>query len=281
MRKLMAMMALAAALAGGSCTASINVEQERTALLERDRAWSAAAKVPDQFVSYFATDASIYAPGMPVVTGTEQIRKSWQEMTAVPGFSIRWTPARAVVSTAGDLGYTTGMYEITTQGGTEKGKYVTTWKKDAGQWKVVEDIFNPDGPTPASHAMVASDTLTWTDAPPGLPPGAKFAVVSGDPSQAQPFVLRAQFPAGYSIGPHWHPAAENVTVLAGTVALGMGDTFDQTTMKDLAVGGYAVMPAEMRHSFLAKTASTIQVHGTGPFAITYVNPADDPRQKKQ
>jgi hypothetical protein len=32
----------------------------------------------------------------------------------------------------------------------------------------------------------------------------------------------------------------------------------------------------MRHFAMAKTAGTIQVHGTGPFVLTYVNPADDP-----
>ena len=60
----------------------------------------------------------------------------------------------------------------------------------------------------------------------------------------------------------------------------MGDTFDEKAMKDVPVGGFASLPADMHHSFMAKSAATIQVHGTGPFAITYVNPADDPRTKK-
>ena len=50
-------------------------------------------------------------------------------------------------------------------------------------------------------------------------------------------------------------------------------------MKDVSSGGYFVAPAEMRHSFMAKTAATIQVHGVGPFAVNYVNAADDPSQK--
>jgi hypothetical protein len=40
------------------------------------------------------------------------------------------------------------------------------------------------------------------------------------------------------------------------------------------------VPSRHGHVFVAKTAATIQIHGMGPFAITYVNPADDPRQKK-
>jgi hypothetical protein len=201
------------------------------------------------------------------------------DMNAMPGFSLQWTPAKAEVSAAGDLGYTTGTYESGMSGMTERGKYVTTWKKDGGVWKVTEDIFNPDGPPPAKHAMVEGRSLTWGNPPPGLPAGAKVAVVSGDPSQPMPFVIRVQTPAGYRIAPHWHPTTENVTVLSGTVAIGMGETADPNTMQALGPGGFAALPAEMRHSFMARTAATIQVHGTGPFAITYVNPADDPRQK--
>jgi quercetin dioxygenase-like cupin family protein len=87
-------------------------------------------------------------------------------------------------------------------------------------------------------------------------------------------------PAGYTVPAHWHPTVENLTVIAGTVALGMGDATDPATMTTLDAGGFAVLPAEMRHTFVAKTAATFQLHGTGPFAITYVNPADDPRLKK-
>jgi quercetin dioxygenase-like cupin family protein len=87
-------------------------------------------------------------------------------------------------------------------------------------------------------------------------------------------------PAGYKIAPHWHPGDENVTVLSGTAAMGMGDTWDESKMQTVAAGGYVAIPAQMHHMFLAKTAVTIQVHGTGPFVVNYVNPADDPSLKK-
>ena len=67
-------------------------------------------------------------------------------------------------------------------------------------------------------------------------------------------------------------------MLSGTIALGMGEQFDQAAMTDLGAGGYATMPAEMRHYFLAKSAATFQVHGMGPFAVKYVNPADEPQR---
>jgi quercetin dioxygenase-like cupin family protein len=128
----------------------------------------------------------------------------------------------------------------------------------------------------STHIVLPAAGVKWGPPPPSLPKGAQFAVVSGNPGQAGPFVIRLKFPAGYKIAPHWHPGDEHVTVLTGTMAFAMGEKFDQAALKTLPVGGYALMPAEMRHFALAKTAAIVQVHGTGPFVLNYVNPADDP-----
>ena len=266
------------------CGGSANVEEERNALLSLDRDWSQTATDPEKFVTFLATDVTMYPPGMPALRGTDAIRKTFSEMTAAPGFALSWTPTRADVAASGDLGTTVGTYEMSMAGSSEKGKYVTVWRKQAdGSWKVVDDIFNADAPTQPSageHVMLDTGALKWADAPPTLPRGARVAVVSGDPAQAQPFVLRLQVPAGYRVAPHWHPGVENVTVLSGTVALGMGEQFDESKMTTLPSGGYASMPAEMRHYFLSRSASTIQVHGMGPFAVNYVNAADDPSKQQ-
>ena len=272
---------LLAALAG---CAKVDVEAEKTALMTADKEWSQTTKDLDKFMTYFASDATSYAPGAPAVTGTDGIRKAMGEMLATPGFSLSWTASKAVVGAGGDLGYTAGTYEASTPAGTEKGKYVTNWKKVDGAWKVADDIFNSDAApasAPGPHVMLAPGELKWGDAPPSLPSGAKMAVVQGDPTQAQPFVIRAQVPAGYKVPPHWHPGVENLTILSGTVALGMGEQFDESKMTTVPVGGYASMPAEMRHYFMAKTAATFQVHGMGPFVVNYVNPADDPSTQKK
>ena len=270
------------ALAG--CARTANVAQEQESLIAKDREWSGTAKDVDKFVSYFAADATIYAPGTPAITGSDAIRKAFGEMAAAPGFALSFTPTRAAVAASGDIGYTVGTYDMSMAGGTEKGKYVTTWKKENGEWKVVEDIFNADSaPATAagSHVMMPPGELKWGDPPPSLPTGAKMAVVAGDPTQAQPFVVRLQAPAGYRIAPHWHPGTENVTVLSGTAALGMGEQFDEASMTPLGPGGYASLPAEMRHYFMTRTAATIQVHGMGPFVVNYVNPGDDPSKQQK
>jgi len=131
-------------------------------------------------------------------------------------------------------------------------------------------------PKMSTHIAITPADVKWGQPPPSLSKGAEFAVVSGDPGKAGPFVIRLKFPAGYKVAPHWHPTDENVTVLSGTMALGMGEKFDPSAMKELSPGSFAVLPAEMRHFAMAKTAAVLQVHGMGPFVLNYVNPADDP-----
>ena len=130
--------------------------------------------------------------------------------------------------------------------------------------------------TRSQHTVLTSADVKWGAPPPVLSKGAMFAVISGDPSKAGPFVIRLKVPAGYKIAPHWHPTDEHVTVISGTFAVGMGEKFDSAALKALPAGGYALLPAEMRHFAMAKTAAIIQVHGMGPFVLNYVNPADDP-----
>jgi len=130
-----------------------------------------------------------------------------------------------------------------------------------------------------THVLTAPADLTWGDPPAVFEKGASFTVVSGDPGKAGLYVVRLKMPAGYKIAPHWHPTDEHVTVISGTFAFGMGDTFDEATMKVLPTGGYGLMPAEMRHYAMAKTDAIVQVHGMGPFQLTYVNPKDDPSKR--
>jgi quercetin dioxygenase-like cupin family protein len=132
----------------------------------------------------------------------------------------------------------------------------------------------------AGHVIVRADAIKWAPAPPGLPPGSQLHVLVGDPGKVGPFVLRARMPDGYKVPPHWHPGEESVTVLKGAMLIGMGEKFDRPKMEQLAAGSFVHMPKGMRHYVVAKGKTVIQVHGIGPFDITYVNPADDPRKKE-
>ena len=132
----------------------------------------------------------------------------------------------------------------------------------------------------ASHIMLNTGDFKWVDAPPGLPAGAKVAVLSGDPSKSGPFTLRVMFPENYKVPPHTHPAYENVVVLEGTLYMGSGEKIEESKAMALDAGGYSAIPAKAPHYVFCKDKATIQVNGEGPFAINYINPADDPRNKK-
>jgi quercetin dioxygenase-like cupin family protein len=125
------------------------------------------------------------------------------------------------------------------------------------------------------HVVVSADGLQWKE----VRPGAELAVVSGNPDkEGSAFVLRFRYRARARIPPHWHPVDEHLTVLSGTFRLGMGKRGDEAATTVLAAGGYAFVTAKMPHYAWADAGTTIQVHGTGPFAINYVNAADDPNK---
>ncbi|MDT0352690.1 cupin domain-containing protein [Pseudonocardia charpentierae] len=131
-------------------------------------------------------------------------------------------------------------------------------------------------PTGPDHVMVSPTELKWAEAP-SLPPGAKVSLIEGQLDQPVPFTLRLQLPADYRIPAHRHPALEHVTVLSGAINMGVGDTLDKTTSTAMPTGSIMIMPINTNHFMWTAEEATVQVHGVGPFAITYVNPADDPR----
>jgi quercetin dioxygenase-like cupin family protein len=131
------------------------------------------------------------------------------------------------------------------------------------------------------HVIQTVAETTWGPAPPMLPPGAQIAVLAGDPGKAAPYAVRLKFPAGYRIPAHSHPTDEHVVVTAGTLFLGMGDTLDSKAGKALPVGGFGLLPAGMNHfAYAGNQETTIVLYGQGPVEFKYVNPQDDPRNKK-
>lgn len=129
-------------------------------------------------------------------------------------------------------------------------------------------------------ASKESKGLTWGPAPDVFPAGAKMAVEQGDPSKSGEFVVRLSFPAGYKIPAHWHPTEEHVTVRSGQFLVGMGDALDPAKTMKMTPGDTGTIAANMHHYAIAKTATQVSIRSEGPFAMTYVNAADDPRKKQ-
>jgi quercetin dioxygenase-like cupin family protein len=127
--------------------------------------------------------------------------------------------------------------------------------------------------------IVAPEALAWKDNP-ALPPGAKGAVLLGDPTKAgELFVQRTKLPANYQIPPHTHPYVDFVTVLSGSLGLGMGEKLDVQKGEMLKAGSFVSMPAKTAHyAWTGNEGAIIQVQTIGPAGIDYLNPADDPRK---
>ena len=128
--------------------------------------------------------------------------------------------------------------------------------------------------------IVNPTDIKWQDGPATLAKGAKVAVLEGDPSKEGPFVMRIKLPDGFRVMPHTHPKDERVTVISGTLYLGMGDKFDEKAGKAMSAGYYGRTGAGMKHFGWVKGETVIQLHGEGPWAIEYLDPKDDPRKGK-
>jgi quercetin dioxygenase-like cupin family protein len=131
----------------------------------------------------------------------------------------------------------------------------------------------PSASPASSHALFAPSDLHWQKGP---LPGTKAAVLEGDPATSGPFTMRVLFPADTKVPPHFHPAVEHVTVISGTFEVGLGEKFDAEKLTSLPAGSFAVMQARTPHFAHFKDETVVQLHGIGPWGITYVNPDDDP-----
>lgn len=128
------------------------------------------------------------------------------------------------------------------------------------------------------HMMVTPEDLKWSDVP-SLPPGAKIAVIEGPLNEAVPFTVRLKVPANWQVPVHSHPAIERVTVLSGTFHMGIGDKMEKQGGMAVKAGSMMIMQPKTNHYAWTTEETLIQLNGTGPWGITYLNPADDPRKK--
>ncbi len=114
------------------------------------------------------------------------------------------------------------------------------------------------GPVP-----VLPDELRWAS-PPGNPVVQGAWVVGGE-NQPGPYLFRVKLAGGAKILPHTHPDDRSSTVLAGTIYVGFGAAFDETTMVAVPTGAVYVAPAGVAHYVWAKDGAAVyQEAGVGP-----------------
>jgi quercetin dioxygenase-like cupin family protein len=140
---------------------------------------------------------------------------------------------------------------------------------------------NPAAAVLREHIMLTPAQMKWEACSAALPAGAECATVEGDRNAPDVlFTYRVRVPDGYRIQPHFHPADEHLTVIEGTFAMGLGRTFDAAALHPMVAGSFMVMPKGSAHFAEARGETVIQVHAIGPWGITYVDPAHDPRAKR-
>jgi quercetin dioxygenase-like cupin family protein len=134
-------------------------------------------------------------------------------------------------------------------------------------------------PAMEGHISIVPSEIKWVDAP-SIGSGAKLAVLEGDLKQAAPFTMRIKLPPNFNVPAHTHPVFERVTVVSGTFYLGIGESFDRAKARAYPAGGVTMMPAGMpMFAYTTDEEAVIQIHGTGPWGISYLDPAEDPRKK--
>lgn len=133
---------------------------------------------------------------------------------------------------------------------------------------------------PGPMVLFPGTEVEWKDGPASLPKGANMSILEGDPTQPGMFTMRLRFPDGFQVAPHWHTQTEHATVIAGVLHLGMGDRFDRSSTRKLAAGSFGYWLAGTKHFAWVEGETILQLHGQGPWTITYVNAADDPRTRR-
>ena len=273
---------IAVAIAVIAHTATSQTRDERAVRAASD-AWQryVVAQNVDAIGALQAPDAVLMMSHSPLVTGSTAVRAAWAEMVKTPGLVLHWTPTKIEVASptvATEYGTYTESYDTPQGKATDSGNYVTIWHKINGKWRVVVDGANTSVPMPAAApatppeaSMVAvhsASSITWGDlTAPGFPPGAKIAVLSGNPGGPGEFVLRLQFPDGYQVPVHWHPRAEQVTIISGSLGFAMGNASDASALHTYSPGDFAYIPPNHAHFALAHGPTVVQVNGMGPFLI--------------
>lgn len=130
----------------------------------------------------------------------------------------------------------------------------------------------PSKSASTKNAMQVCETnLTWSDTKPPMLPGAKIAIVEGNPKTEGHFTIRVKFPPYYKIPPHIHPVDERTTVLKGTISIGFGDVLDTLNAKKVTEGCFYLNPAGVHHyAFTSGEETEIQISTNGPWGLELI-----------
>jgi quercetin dioxygenase-like cupin family protein len=134
-------------------------------------------------------------------------------------------------------------------------------------------------PAPGPDAGRPAGLTEWQ--PSKLMPGVFYMSLLGEGTKPGVYVYRVRAPDGFRIPPHWHTQTMHLTVLSGTLHLGMGEALDSSQARPYAAGSFLVLPAGMRHLEWFEGDTVVHVETEGPIETVFVNPGNDPRNRAQ
>jgi uncharacterized protein (TIGR02246 family) len=125
----------------------VDLAVEERAIRDIDARWLKAAQAGDEAgeAAVLARDSKVYREHVPPLVGPA----AYQEFTAKfradnPKAKPNWSTDTVQVAEAGDVAIQTGEYHLTGLGPKgdreDRGRFVTVWKKESGEWKVAQDI---------------------------------------------------------------------------------------------------------------------------------------------
>ena len=132
-------------------------------------------------------------------------------------------------------------------------------------------------PGQGEFRAIVSEDMDWKPFP-AFPPGARLAVVVGQPAEPGPYLIRVKVPGGVKLMPHRHSEDRIYTVISGVFYIGLGDEFDPDKLQAYPPGAVIVLPANTAHFHWAKSGEYVtQVTAIGPLGLEYLSGKDDPR----
>jgi quercetin dioxygenase-like cupin family protein len=140
------------------------------------------------------------------------------------------------------------------------------------------NMAQPQSPTPTIVQLTPGEVKWMTS--PSLPGGAQLAVVYGNATKPELYIMLFKLPASWKNPPHSHLVEQVITVLSGTIYSGVGESYDPHKLKMFPAGSVYTDPLNMPHFTETRAEEVIlQATGVGPLRTQYVNPADNPRKK--
>jgi quercetin dioxygenase-like cupin family protein len=122
----------------------------------------------------------------------------------------------------------------------------------------------------ANTAHSETDPAEWS-AMKSLPPGVEVAVISGNPEETGPFVVRLKLPANYIMPAHNHVKTAQAKVISGTYYVGTGTVADATKGKAVRAGQAIKIPSNIKHYGWTKEETVLQISGNGPWEMLYTD----------